>query len=982
MHIADLHLRGSDLEVKLDYLKAACLHAKSMGVGWILQSGDWADRPQIGDRAASVARIVGGFLNVVEEVSLPWIIIPGNHDEGAPDSPYAIETLRHRLIYIVTRPSAILIGGGRVAVFALPWVSRSRYAVSHKTSDDEAYHAYMEQIPQYFSGIETGNAYRILLGHCEMEGCINANGAVIPGSSHQYSQSSLQKANVNCITLGHIHFRQGYYAGAFMQLNHGEEGNPQGWMLIDTERDETRFYDIDAPRYISISPNQSPESQGVRPRDYVRVLAPPAPSVSVLRADAISPDTPLTELVRMWAERDGLSPDVSRIAMDIASSIAVTVPEGVAVSGSLSRIHSVSLRGIGPHKDTHIAFDGIGHDWWAVTGRNGAGKTMLLESIYATLYGQWPSQGRPSLLDTMSADVAEMEVDFSSAGERYLARRTIRRSGNRMVHEAALYRDGEPVAGPQLKSFQQCIESIVGSPDLLLGSVFLCQDGPDFISGSPSDRMAYMRRYLGLDRYDSMESTIKGLLSSKSSELSVLIQREEELNALLESIPSVETEIAAISSSLDELRESRQSLRNEYDCRLVKYNEVMAAVTAREELIQSIHSFQALTDSLRRQVEDITPLVERRDAVQADLAQVESSLEEARKEQSRLEEIQREKRILEKDLRSCSQCVSHLNLAGCRSTGYLPCPFIDDALQKQKDIVRIQSRLKELSSIELKSRIEDIQGLLIRQRNLTITLGQCNQASKELERCQARLQEIEENIDSFQKRLSDYPEITREDLSSLYRAMTETQSELDRLDSEIESKSAQLGALRGRLEEMNARASSLTDSLRQLPRLRCEVQALQSLQRAFSREGIPQWLISAALPGLQSILDDICEMDFGNRFHLSLATQAITKSGTIRETCSVLYRTADAVYDVRSCSGGEVACARAALSVALVLYRARHSSGSYRVCILDEPFAHQDQANVDATVNMLRRLGDQFSQIIVASHDDDLLQVFNNHIRL
>ncbi len=149
------------------------------------------------------------------------------------------------------------------------------------------------------------------------------------------------------------------------------------------------------------------------------------------------------------------------------------------------------------------------------------------------------------------------------------------------------------------------------------------------------------------------------------------------------------------------------------------------------------------------------------------------------------------------------------------------------------------------------------------------------------------------------------------------------------------------------------------------------------LSRAFGRDGIPQLLISNAIPEIQHYIDSICSEDFDSRYRVRINTQKEHKNGVVEEAFEILFSSAssDKEYDAASCSGGELAAVRVIVRAALGLYHASRARG-HKVAFLDEFTAHQDPQNAESSLRVLSRLEDRFSQIFFVTFDHTLLPGF------
>lgn len=1231
--LADLHFRGRDLADKSRALRSALRDMRSRGVEWVLDAGDTFDSPRVLDRHAATGTIYRAFLDPVEEAAIPWLILDGNHTMAGPRDQGALAVLVRKnrdLIQVVTRPEVVTRHGGLsgpgagVAVGCLPWGSKAHWLAQPGVQDlspEEQAQRWQSMGLAVLQGLRRELAqeagFKVLLGHVEVAGSVNSYRFILPGSTFQFAQTDLDAVGADLVALGHYHRRQGYYLGAFTQLNHGEEGNPCGWLYVDTATGEREFIDVAAPRYFTVR-SEDYRRENYEAWDRVKIIGtePPAgelPANAVFEAEVaaqsaavregaegLDPGAPLHVLLSAWLQAQGqedvdlapLMPLVDAVERDAGATL-----EAVA-SGSLTRILSVRVTGLGPHVDTQADFSQ--GDWWAIMGRNGAGKTFLLEAPIACLYGGWahPYRGT-SLYDAMPGTEARIEVVFQAEGSTWRASRRLRKTAKSQACEALLTRVEAarevPVAGPKVRDFEQAVERLVGPLSLVLGSIFLSQKAEgDLVSADTAARKEFMRRFLRLDRFDPLAEAakhralgIEAQLAGRELQLDELPRLREARPALEEAVAAAETTvrareeaIAPIEVDIASIIEEGQRLRSIQDARaslvrahaeaahaVVTTSQEAVALEARvvaqeaalargpelraqadqlpgvrarlQQVATERATYQAalrarleaerLRDGLAQEVVALEARavtqetsLNREPGLRAQVAEmpaIQARLEalrgqatrraEALAERARLDaEVQRHQADLrqagadlrrelqqadqqiasiQEEIARCQSRGSLLSTAGCASQGFLPCPLIDGARQDLARVADLQAKVLELeatrdalgatllseefahdtrAALAIATAARDavevpdspdpaetttLEARIVELQTLDRTLATLDQVRQHLAQTQAdlaakrgaladaetalagtlvpsppdaaeevSLRQLEETLAAAERELARLDQVretltqTRGDLAARREALGAAERRLEeasqavaeaqdvgaaleamralhgtrKADLEVARKAlgeaqVALGQARQAVAESDRRIADLVALEASLAALRTERDGYRRIQAACGKDGIPQLLISAAIPAIEDIVQEVCRVDFGGAFRLRFDTVKTLKSGESRESFDILFsRPGAPEYDARSCSGGEEAAVRAAIRVALVLYQAQRASGSYRVCWLDEPAAHQDQENAEATLRMLDRLRDRFAQAFVVSHDDELLAGFQHRVEL
>jgi len=215
-----------------------------------LDAGDVFEHPNIGDSHASTGAVAEAVLNWIWRLrfgGISYHAIPGNHDMAGAGSRDALTVISMDDSYIYREPSIERVDG-EISVLFLPW----------SWASPESPEEIIERLLSDHGRVD------ILLGHVEVTGAVMQGARTCepsPGKwqiSRNYLESLVERDLVGRIALGHFHKRQdltgrGTYVGALMQHNFGEEGNPAGFEIYDTETAEVEWVELDAaPKYRTV----------------------------------------------------------------------------------------------------------------------------------------------------------------------------------------------------------------------------------------------------------------------------------------------------------------------------------------------------------------------------------------------------------------------------------------------------------------------------------------------------------------------------------------------------------------------------------------------------------------------------------------------------------------------------------------------------------------------------------------------------------
>ena len=138
------------------------------------------------------------------------------------------------------------------------------------------------------------------------------------------------------------------------------------------------------------------------------------------------------------------------------------------------RLRSITIKGITRYQEeTRVDFESLGSGLVAVAGANGAGKTTILESAFAGLYGYFPSRNTEGLYGCASGKDAKIEVEIQN-GSAYRGLTAIDAIGKKT--EAYLFREGQPVTSGKVREYAAEIARIFGSDKLVLSACLSAQN--------------------------------------------------------------------------------------------------------------------------------------------------------------------------------------------------------------------------------------------------------------------------------------------------------------------------------------------------------------------------------------------------------------------------------------------------------------------------------------------------------------------------
>lgn len=687
--IGDLHFRDkalAEIAGAWDLTVDRCNKEKVIGV---LQAGDVWDYFNIAGRAASFGTVFSAFaepirkkLRVTIDRETGMIIISGNHDKAGPGQQDGLVPFDgYKGIKVAHYPQVFQADG--YAVACLPWMTKANLVAKKEYQDldaagiEELYNRKLADVLSLLKeDLAKAEGFKILLGHCELPGVkLRDDHYMTAGGSFQMDQSLLEQVGADRIVLGHIHLRQSWYLGALTQLSFGDEGNPTGFEILDTETGESEYIGIDSPRYWTFTSEEwTAEGEAVKQlpeTDHIKIRGTSLPTGDGLfpailpdnvqfekvvesqimtrrLSENLDPTSDPRELLKVWTRETACAlPPESLIAG--LEPLLEGQPVTAAAIGSLKRINRLILKNVASHQDTDIKFrDGI----TAITGHNGSGKTFLLEAPLAVLYGSFPS--RPGVMfDYVPMGDSSLEVEFQSNGNTYRARRDIHITEKTQQQTGYLVLDEKTIAGgpAKLADFENACRELIGDPTLVMASIFSSQNqAGDLVDAKPAERKELFHKLLGLDGFSVIAQAAKDrgrVDAGRIQEIETLVR---EFSSEIEKKKDLQLQLGDIITQLSAKQIDLLELEQERDKILAEKGKAGQVEDERAELADKKARVQKDLTQVKKEIIDlltekvgIAKLLDREPEITKNLAELKELREKM--EKARVREIARTNRL-------------------------------------------------------------------------------------------------------------------------------------------------------------------------------------------------------------------------------------------------------------------------------------------------------------------------------------------------
>ncbi|WP_299026868.1 SMC family ATPase [uncultured Thermanaerothrix sp.] len=292
--------------------------------------------------------------------------------------------------------------------------------------------------------------------------------------------------------------------------------------------------------------------------------------------------------------------------------------------------------------------------------------------------------------------------------------------------------------------------------------------------------------------------------------------------------------------------------------------------------------------------------------------------------------------------------------AQCRELGYDPAEHEaarqrEQALRASEEVLRnLEKARAEVSSLE---------------REIANLDAQREEREREVAALETQYREAEAR---YRRDAAELP-----DLDALEREVRDLKLRENQLRDEV-------GAARQKVQVLSQLKKRLDDLRVRRDEVRRMIARLKTLERAFSKDGVPALLIEQALPEIEAQANELLDRLSNGTMSVSFETQAEykTKVGEKKETLDIIIRDGTGTRPYEMFSGGEAFRINFAIRLALARVLAMRAGARLQTLVIDEGFGSQDAEGRQRLVEALSLVRNDFAKILVITHLDELKDAF------
>ena len=216
------------------------------------------------------------------------------------------------------------------------------------------------------------------------------------------------------------------------------------------------------------------------------------------------------------------------------------------------------------------------------------------------------------------------------------------------------------------------------------------------------------------------------------------------------------------------------------------------------------------------------------------------------------------------------------------------------------------------------------------------------------------------------------------DVNAAEREMFDLQESENKLNQEV-GMHRQLVAVLDTQRERRAKLSNRRETLA------TQVGRLKTLERAFSKDGVPALLIEQALPEIETHANDLLDRISNGTMSVRFETQRSYKDKNRddrRETLDIIISDAAGPREYELFSGGEAFRVNFAIRLALSRVLAQRAGARLQTLVIDEGFGSQDADGRQRLIEAINMVRPEFAKIIVITHMEELKEAFPARIEV
>lgn len=590
-----------------------------------------------------------------------------------------------------------------------------------------------------------------------------------------------------------------------------------------------------------------------------------------------------------------------------------------------------------------------------ISSSNRAGKSVFATEVLS--YGLFGRTVRGISADSVvkrevGKDCCAEIILEDDNGECYIVRRY--RKHKEHSNDLLLFKSGEdkPITGADVYETQKMIDKILGMNWLVFSTAIIFgEKAKRFIEAGDSEKKEVFDEILMFQHYQQAQQAVKDDLNKLVAENET---REHVLGGMKTGLDEINTEFTLNEEALKGVEEEKGDIRSLVDSKVIIVIDLDGKLKiAKETCGETKKDLGVLEEEDEKLMAYVKKVREDETEVMAALAKISRNVHDKLWPVTyRINEIDEwldKKNDLPKGTR-CKVCGSEITIESVVGCAKHYAEERENLIPKKKELEVAQQVASEMEQTEAKKWDEKLEASA----------------------------KTKDGLDKEVRKQRNISQQAESDMLKLENEITLIKQEIQHLDSSYEEKETMFLEKKKRLGEKIADYEEKIKTLeRKIQTAEEEVVYLKFWVEGFGPRGIKSLLLDEILPQLNSRADYYGSVLLDNEIRMEFDTEAMLKSGEVRDKFSIKLLIDNEDVEYKSCSSGEKGRIDAAVLLALQNLIFERSNCASSLVIFDEIFEHLDKIGIERIVNLLNEEAKD-KAIFCISHQNEFADYFDH----
>lgn len=485
------------------------------------------------------------------------------------------------------------------------------------------------------------------------------------------------------------------------------------------------------------------------------------------------------------------------------------------------------------------------------------------------------------------------------------------------------------------------------------------------------------------DLHHDLDNTRRELRETSAS-IAERQSTEENLQNMQSALTEALAENKRLKNDMNELKERIDQLKETSGANCPLCGQPLNADERRNLIIDLESQGKTMGDQYRTNQELLQTSEEQR-------AEMLSRIEKLKKLEPVLREQQRRADQVEDRIRQINESDALWEAEGSKELESLEKTMADEdfALEARQTLIDIDAHLKDIgydsaAHDAVRQAEQEARSSETDLRNLEVARSALEPLKREINELKNQLVQEGKGISKQEKALKQAQEKYQQDAENL-PDISRAEKDLFNLQEQENRLRQQVGGALQTVEVLKTLKTRQIDFKQQRQELAVLIDNLKTLERAFSKDGVPALLIEQALPEIEMQANEVLDRLTAGRMSVRFETQQDYKDKKRqdkRETLDILISDSAGTRDYALFSGGEAFRVNFAIRLALSRVLAQRAGARLQTLVIDEGFGSQDTEGRQRLVEAINMVKDDFAKILVITHLEELKDAFPTRIEV